>query len=151
LGGNRARLTVEAGRGPAADRHPSGRRGDLRTGFVDYGRQRPSHARWVVVLGALALAIAGFFLPDRLNNMALVEGLILGLALATLGYRAKLGRFYLLAAIAALLGLAAALWLGSDLWGSAATFGSTGAVMILSGACALRRYVSDNLTPADEA
>jgi hypothetical protein len=111
-----------------------------RTGYVDYGESRPSRARWIVIGGALALAIAGFVLPDRLNNMALGEGALLGLVLATLAYRARLTRFYLLAAIAALIGLAAALWLGPDLWGSAATFGATGAVMILSGGCALRQY-----------
>jgi len=125
-----------------------------RTGYVDYDEAQPSRARWVVIGGALALAIAGFLLPDQLNNMALMEGALLGLVLVTLAYRARLARFYLLAAIAALIGLAAALWLGSDLWGSAATFGATGAVMILSGGCALRRYFIAHPEPSgrgDEA
>lgn len=121
-----------------------------RTGYVDYGQSQPSRARWVVIGGALALTIAGFLLPERLNNMALGEGFLLGLVLVTLAYRARLLRFYLLAAIAALIGLAAALWLGPDLWGSAATFGTTGAVMILSGGCALRRYlIAHPALPAD--
>jgi hypothetical protein len=118
-----------------------------RTGYVDYGKPRPSPARWLVIGGALVLAIAGFFLPDRFNNMALMEGLLLALVLITLAYRARLGRFYLLAGIAALIGLAATLWLDSDLWGSAVTFGGTGAVMLLSGACALRQYFVENPAP----
>lgn len=123
-----------------------------RTGYVDYGGSQPSRARWIVIGGAFALAIAGFFLPDRLNNMALVEGALLGLVLATLAYRSRLARFYLLAVIAALIGLAAALWLGSDLWSSAATFGATGAVMILSGSCALRQYfIAHPAHSADES
>ncbi len=121
-----------------------------RTGYVDYGQAQPSRARWLVVAGALALATASFLLPDRLNNMALIEGALLGFVLATLAFRARLTRFYLLAVIAALLGLAAALWFGSDLWGSAATFGATGAVMILSGACALRRYLRGHPAPTGD-
>jgi hypothetical protein len=115
-----------------------------RTGYVEYGDPQPSKARWVVIAGALVLAASGFFLPDRLNDMSLVEGALLGLVLATLGHRARLGRFYLLAAIAALIGLAAALLLNSDVSGSAVTFGATGGVMMLSGACALNRYLASH-------
>jgi hypothetical protein len=122
-----------------------------RTGYVDYGRPRPSGARWVVMLGALVLVVAGFVLPDRFRDMALMEGGLLGLVLATLGKRARLGRFYLLAAIAALIGLAATLWLSSELWGSAITFGACGAVLMLSGGCSLRRYLANNPGSSDEA
>jgi len=118
-----------------------------RTGFVDYGKPQPSGARWVVIAGASVLALAAFVLPDRLNNMAFMEGALLGLVMASLAFQSRLPRYYLLAAISALIGLAAALWFGSDLWGSAATFGAIGAVMILSGGCALRRYLTAHPAP----
>jgi hypothetical protein len=113
-----------------------------RTGFVEYASGARSAARWIVILAALVLASAPFWLPDRLNRVGLVAGAILAVALVTLGYRAHLARFYWLSACAALVGLGATWWTGSDAWSGALTFGITGRLMALSGGRALGRYFS---------
>lgn len=122
-----------------------------RTGYVDYQDEKPSRGRWLIIAAALLLTIGFFFVPDRLNQMSLAEGLLLAIVLGTIGYRVGVGRFYLLASIAAAIGVAAALLVPFDVGGSAATFGALGLVLMGSGACALRRYLVSNPAPSSQA
>lgn len=121
-----------------------------RTGYVDYGDKKLSRGRWLIVAAALLLTIGFFFMPDRVNQMSLAEGLLLGVVLGTMGYRVGVGRFYLLAAIAAGIGVAAALLVPFDVGSSATTFGAMGLVLMGSGACALRRYLVSNPAPSSQ-
>jgi hypothetical protein len=115
-----------------------------RTGFVSYRRGEPGRGRWLILFAAGTLAILSLVFPDQFSSMALVEGLLLCLIFGFMGYRVGLRRFYSVALLAALLGLGAALGGLGDVPGSVLTFGGTGMVLLISGAVALRAYLSVN-------
>ena len=116
-----------------------------RTGKVVYRREEPSkQAKRRNAIMILAVLVLGLFLPERFNQIALMEGGVLGIFLVYLGYRVKVSRFYLLGGAAALIALVA-MWLFSDdIRSSAFTFGGTGLLLLVSGLLVLSRYLSQN-------
>lgn len=112
-----------------------------RTGKVVYRQEQPKQTgRWILY-AVLAILVITLFLPDRFNQMALMEGALLGAIFIYLGYRVSLTRFYWLGGAAILVGVAAVLLFSNDISGSAFTFGSTGLILLVSGLIVLSRYL----------
>lgn len=122
-----------------------------RTGYVTYRQGEPSLGRWPILVAALVLIVLSYILPDRYVQISLMEGGILGVVLFYMGYRVGLSRFYLLGLVAILIGTLAAFLFPGDIPGTVVTFGATGAVMLLSGAYVLLRYLSQHPRPDQEA
>lgn len=120
-----------------------------RTGYVSY-RQQPDRGRWLVVAGALLLAVLMLALPDWGRRMAFVDGTLLAIILGYLGYRASLRRLYVIGGVAFLIGLGASLFTANEILGTTLTFAGTGLALLISGGFALGTYLRDN-PPADEA
>lgn len=117
-----------------------------RTGYVQYHQARGSR-RWsrLIFVGFLAMTISfavtllGRGLPEQV--WPAFTGLMLGLAIAYLGARVGLKRFYTVAIFSALLG-AAIYWLNPPYpWPYALLFGLEGLAWILCGALVLRYYL----------
>lgn len=132
-----------------------------RTGYVAYDNQRDaSRGRWIVPGFALLLVVAFFafdFLTDdnvvdmsRLS-MPLSEGLIMGMMFAYMGTRVGVGRFYVLAGLAALLGVGAALAGLGDVLGTAVLFAGLGLAFVISGVAALVTYLRHNRAPGEDS
>ena len=120
-----------------------------RTGYVRY-RDQPSRGRWIVIIGAIALAIiAAIFMPEWSEHMSIYEGGLLAVILVYMGYRVQLARLYLLATIAAMAGIGAAQAGLDDIVGSVVTFGIAGLALMISGGLTLASYLRSN-PPADE-
>lgn len=120
-----------------------------RTGYVSY-REQPDRGRWLVIAGALLLAVLMLALPDWGRRMAFVEGALLAIILGYLGYRVSLRRLYVIGAVAFLIGLGASYFIVDEIVGSTVTFAGTGLALLLSGGLALGTYLRNN-PPADEA
>ncbi|MCB9418939.1 MAG: hypothetical protein H6667_04005 [Ardenticatenaceae bacterium] len=116
-----------------------------RTGKVVYRQEKPQKetGRWLLY-AVLAVLVVTLFLPERFNQMALMEGALLGAIFIYLGHRVSLSRFYWLGGAAILVGVAAVLLFNNDISGSAFTFGSTGLVLLVSGLIVLTRYLRRN-------
>jgi hypothetical protein len=129
-----------------------------RTGYVSYRQERGKQRLGMILLtfglGALfaaALAVAGKMTGERW--LPLWIGLLLGGAVAYLGYSYDLVRFYLLGIFTAVLGgLGAVLGL-ADKFAMALFFGGFGLGWIVSGTYALRSYLRYTLpaSPEEEA
>jgi len=119
-----------------------------RTGYISYHKEKPSRARWLIPGVAFALLVTSFFLPERLIQMALWEGVMLFAVLSIIGYRVGVKRFYLLGALAALIGLSATLGNTGDLLGSTVTFAGTGLAMVISGGVVLLSFLRRYPKPA---
>ena len=120
-----------------------------RTGYVRY-RDQPSRGRWIVIIGAIALAIiAAIFMPEWSEHMSIYEGGLLAIILVYMGYRVNLPRLYLLATIAALAGIGAAQAGLDDIVGSVVAFGIAGLALMVSGGLTLAHYLRSN-PPTDE-
>lgn len=115
-----------------------------RTGKVVYRReeQEPTKRtnRWLMLL-MLAVFVLAMLLPERFNQMALLEGVLLGVLFVYLGYRVKVNRFYLLGGAALLVALASMMLFSDDIRSSAFTFGGTGLILLISGLIVLVRYL----------
>lgn len=113
-----------------------------RTGKVVYRRvEQPKQTNRWLLYAILVVLVVALFLPERFNQMALMEGVLLGAILIYLGRRVSLNRFYWLGGAAILVGVAAVLLFSNDISGSAFTFGSTGLILLISGLLALSRYL----------
>ncbi len=117
-----------------------------RTGYVEY-RQPGGSKRWarVLLVGFVSFSVAaltallGRDLPDRF--WPFFTGFMLALAIAYLGARIGLKRFYGVAIFSLLLG-GSVFWIDPpDPWSAALIFGLEGLAWILSGALTLRHYL----------
>jgi uncharacterized membrane protein AbrB (regulator of aidB expression) len=115
-----------------------------RTGQVVYRREEPQHGNRSLLLTVLAVLVVTLFLPEQFNQMALMEGVILGAVFVYVGYRVKLPRFYWLGGAALLVGVTAVLIFSNDISGSAFTFSITGLILLISGLAVLSRYLRRN-------
>ncbi len=124
-----------------------------RTGKVVYRRpeQEPTQRtnRWLMLL-MLTVFVLAMFLPEQFNQLALLEGVLLGALLVYLGYRIKVNRFYLLGLASLLVALAAMILFSDDIRSSAFTFGGTGILMLISGLIVLSRYLRRHPEPEVE-
>lgn len=118
-----------------------------RTGYVSY-REQPGRGRWVVIAGVFLLVVVGFIWPEGFST-SLVIGVVQGIVLAYLGYRAGLVRLGLVAVLAVVLALATVFVDLGDTVGSALVFAGTGLGLVLSGSLALISYLQHN-PPPDE-
>lgn len=82
--------------------------------------------------------------PAWLQHMSLMEGWLLGVILATIGYALNIRRFTILAVLAFLAGLLTAITGLDDITASTLTFSLAGLALVLSGAQALTRYLCEN-------
>ncbi|MBN1287153.1 MAG: hypothetical protein JXB47_17265 [Anaerolineae bacterium] len=133
-----------------------------RTGYVAYRAPKAIKRSPAGMIGLAILTVAGSVivaaglgvlarrLPDWALSMPVSEGVLFGLLLALLGYRLGLARFYVLAALSALVGAGVALTTDPyNLLSAAVYFGAMGIVLIGSGGLALRDYLRQNPLPAD--
>ncbi len=124
-----------------------------RTGYVQYGRPGPRRRLLSAVLGgSMGIVVAAVLAsgPASLVWLPLLQGLIIGAFWLYMGTRLDLIRFYVLAALSALIGIAIALSGVADLWGSAAYFGGMGVVMVVGGGLALRSYLRQTQPTGEE-
>lgn len=112
-----------------------------RTGKVVYRHEEPKRSNRLVLFTVLAVIVLGIFLPERFNQLALLEGTLLGVILIYLGRRLGLNRFYLLGGATMLVGFVAMLLFSSDISSSAFTFSATGLILLVSGLIVLNRYL----------
>lgn len=112
-----------------------------RTGKVVYRQEKPKQTNRWLLYAVLVVLVVALFLPERFNQMALMEGALLGAIFIYLGHRISLNRFYWLGGMAILIGVAAVLLFSNDISGSAFTFGSTGLILLVSGLIVLSRYL----------
>lgn len=112
-----------------------------RTGQVVYRQEKPKPSNRLILFVVMVVIALGIFLPERFNQMALLEGVLLGVLFVYLGYRVKVSRFYLLGGAALLVALAAMLLFGDDIRSSAFTFSGTGLILLVSGLIVLGRYL----------
>lgn len=116
-----------------------------RSGYVSYKQPKP--AQW---LGSFFLAMiisAGILLiftnRDQIDNyMPAVTGIIMSAVLTFFAYRSRVLRFYLLAAISALLGSGLSLLGLGDMLGLSYFYGLLGVVLLIFGLLVLRDYLS---------
>lgn len=119
-----------------------------RTGYVEYRRPAGSK-RWarVFLLGFVSFSVAaltallGRDLPDRF--WPLFTGLMLALAIAYLGARIGLKRFFAVALFSLLLGGAVFYLNPPNPWSAALVFGLEGLAWTASGVLTLRQYLRD--------
>jgi hypothetical protein len=115
-----------------------------RTGYIDYS-SKPNPYRWLVIGGALALAVAILVLPyEWLNRESVSGGTIFFIVLASIGAQVDLRRLMLIGGLALVLGISLAFLPGSEHAGLALTFTITGLALLLSGGLALRGYLAKN-------
>ncbi len=117
-----------------------------RTGYVRYRRLRWTRRRVVVaatawlafgaIVGALSMAT-----PASLTWLPLGSGIVAGLVLCLIGYKAGLLRFAARGAGSMLIGLTCSVAGLSNGAGSALYFATTGSMLIVSGAITLHTYV----------
>lgn len=126
-----------------------------RTGYVAYrqehGKRRLGKILLTFGLGALfaaAIAVTGKMTGERW--LPLWIGLLLGGAVAYLGYSYELPRFYLLGIFTALLGGLSALLGLTDKYTMALFFGGFGLGWIVSGAYALSNYLRHTSPTSEE-
>lgn len=112
-----------------------------RTGYASYREGEPAVARWLILAVVMGVVVAGLFLPEALERLALMEGALLGAILVYLGYRLGIIRFYLIGAAILLIGAAATYLYADDALGSAVTFGGSGVVLLLSGVVTFAAYL----------
>jgi hypothetical protein len=112
-----------------------------RTGYVSYRKGEPSSRRWVVPLAALGLLLLMALVPEWLTKMPAVNGAFLAIILAYMGYRVRVGRFYLLAIVTLLTGVTTAWLVEEEIVGSTIVFSTTGVVMFVSGALVFLNYL----------
>ena len=115
-----------------------------RTGKVVYRQEKPRQSSRWILYAVLAILVIALFLPERFNQMAFMEGGLLGAIFIYLGHRVSLSRFYWLGGAAILIGVAAVLLFTNDISGSAFTFGGTGLILLVSGLIVLSRYLRRN-------
>lgn len=116
-----------------------------RSGYVSYKQPKP--AQW---LGSFFLAMiisAGILLiftnRDQIDNyMPAVTGIIMSAVLTFFAYRSRVLRFYLLAAISALLGSGLSLLGLGDMLGLSYFYGLLGVVLLIFGLLVLGDYLS---------
>lgn len=112
-----------------------------RTGYVAYRADEPGNGRWFVLGVATVLIAVMFFLPDWLNTMPAIQGALLGIILASIGYRVAVTRFYIFGGLALIIGVATAYLVRDEILGSMITFAITGAAMFLLGLIVFLNYL----------
>jgi hypothetical protein len=105
----------------------------------------------VVVCGLLAAALAFFFAKGAggMDWMPGVSGLLFAFALAFVGLRVSLARFYLLAGLTLLSGTALSLLGIGNLPGLALFWTVTGVILLASGGLTLRSFLRQTPLPAE--
>ncbi len=130
-----------------------------RTGYVSYRQEKQPKRVWRImvgfVTGGLIAALAAVLVaaPHRPNIavMPIFSGVLFGLILAVIGWRAALLRFYLLALLSAAVGIALAFSGLENYPGLVAYYAATAIILLFTGACVLRTYLRQNpVPPKDE-
>lgn len=121
-----------------------------RTGYVAYRQEEPSRGRWLIVLAALAVAIAGFILPEVLNKVSFALGALLAAVLAFLGYRSAVNRFYLAALVSLTAGVLATALLDDEALATAVTMLTAGLALVITGSLTLVTYLRRHPAPESE-
>jgi hypothetical protein len=126
-----------------------------RTGYVAYTRQHGLKRGWRLALGMIVGGLVAAVVAVLVTNpnihvaaMPLLSGLLLGLVLVILGWRAKLPRFHLLAGLSAVVGVALAYSRMENIVALAAYYLAFSLVLFAAGACVLRAYLRQNPPPA---
>ncbi len=112
-----------------------------RTGYVAYREDEPAKGRWIVIALAFAMPAILLLLPDSLNSMSTMQGALLGVILAAIGYRVSVTRFYVFGAIAFTIGVTVAFVVQNEILGSVITFAVTGGAMFLLGIIVFLNYL----------
>lgn len=128
-----------------------------RTGFVSYQRERGmrrglriavTFAASALIAGLLVLFVAGR--PNGFELMPGMTGLIFGAAIAWIGYRAALPRFYLLAVLSLVIGVGLSISGLSEGLELAIFYGALSMVLFTFGGATLWRYLRHNPAPTEE-
>lgn len=113
-----------------------------RTGAIKYRKdQRSPVQRKSMWIGLIGLFLLIMVVPSAAEHMSLAEGLLFAIVLGSIGRAYGIHRFFLTAAMAAIIGIIAALLTSTDILGSAVTFSGIGAVLIISGAITFKGYL----------
>ena len=123
-----------------------------RTGYVAYSRERGLKRGWRValgfVIGGLVAAVVAVLvtLPGHSNLMTVFSGILLGMVLVIIGWRAKLFRFYLLAGLSAGIGIGLGYSGLQNITSLAIYYLTFSLVLFTTGVCVLRSYLRQNPT-----
>jgi hypothetical protein len=127
-----------------------------RTGYVSYQRKKGVQRGWgfaigLVIGGVVAMVTTVLVMTQDLKIavMPLLSGLLFGILLAILGWRASIPRFYLLALLSAVLGVALAYSRLENTVGLIAYYASITVVLLFTGTCVLRTFLRQNPIPKD--
>jgi hypothetical protein len=122
-----------------------------RTGYITYSRKKGLSRAWNMAIGMAAGGLVGgaslvlMKTPNlHLATMPLISGFLFGLVMVILGWRARLGRFYLLAVLSLAAGIITAF---SGLENTAALsvyYLAFGLALIITGVWVLRAYLRHN-------
>jgi hypothetical protein len=127
-----------------------------RTGYVSYQRKKGVQRGWgfaigLVIGGVVAMVTTVLVMTQDLKIavMPLLSGLLFGMLLVILGWRASIPRFYLLALLSAVLGVALAYSRLENTVGLIAYYASITVVLLFTGTCVLRTFLRQNPIPKD--
>lgn len=123
-----------------------------RTGYVSYRSPTTAQRAGAAILAILiSILIATLFSSsDNIDAyMPAASGILLGAALAYIAYRNGLLRFYLLAAVSALLGTGLSLAGTGDMYGLSLYYGLMGLALLISGLLILRDYLLKTQPPEE--
>jgi hypothetical protein len=127
-----------------------------RTGYVSYQRKKGVQRGWgfaigLVIGGVVAMVTTVLVMTQDLKIavMPLLSGLLFGILLAILGWRASIPRFYLLALLSAVLGVALAYSRLENTVSLIAYYASITVVLLFTGTCVLRTFLRQNPMPKD--
>jgi hypothetical protein len=126
-----------------------------RTGYVSYRPPKSIHFIGAVILAfILSSMLVVLFASSEISPayMPAASGILIGAALTFTAYRYGLLRFYLLAAISAILGTGLGLSGAEDMYGLSLYYGFMGLALIISGLLVLRDYLikSEPTEPVDD-
>jgi len=124
-----------------------------RTGYVAY-RQPDKKRRWITLLFAMGMAmlVSALFAsaPASLAWIPAVSGLLIGVYWLYYGHRLGLVRFYVLAALSAIMGTAITLAGLGEARGLPLYYGVIGLALLVSGGFTLRLYLRQPPVRLDE-
>jgi len=126
-----------------------------RTGYVSYQREHGiKRGGRVVALGLVVGGVVGAATTVLVMNkniqiavMPLLSGLLFGLVMVILGWRASIQRFYLLALLSAALGVVLAFSGLENTISLTAYYAAIAVILLFTGTCVLRTYLRKNPAP----
>ncbi len=128
-----------------------------RTGYVAYARQGGLKRVWRLALGMVIGGLVAAVVTVLVMNpniciavMPLLAGLLFGLVLVILGWRAQLPRFYLLAGLSSVIGIALTFSRLGNIVALTTYYLTFSLALFTTGACVLRTYLRQNPTSVKE-